>query len=261
MIYNLKNFDPSIIMGKIQNKMPFYNEYHFQFEFAIALKEFIDEKNIENIEIVFEAYYPTSKATDKESNKRNYTDIVIYDKNNGDYIALELKYNLRDRDRNKSSRYYYNNGKYDVSVAKKGATDNCRYDFLYDIYRLEQLRAGGKYENTNIKSFVKGYSIIISNDEVMWNLSSPHPKNQSNTLLKISKNNDRNFCIGDRSLTMQNCFWTGGKNYKNLSAIRKDFSLKKSYECNWNKEFYFEDKKLTNKSPSFRYLIIEVEKQ
>lgn len=257
MIYNLKNFDPSIIMGKIQNKMPFYNEYHFQFEFAIALKEVIDENDIENLEIVFEAYYPTSKTTDKESNKRNYTDIVIYDKNNGDYIALELKYNLRDRSRNKNNRYYYNNGEYDVSVAKKGATDNCRYDFLYDIYRLEQLRASGKYENTNIKSFVKGYSIIISNDEKIWKISCPNKANELKGLL-ISKNNDQNFCIGDGSLTMQNCFWTGGKNCKNLSAIRKDFSLKKSYECNWNKGFYFEDKKLIDKSPEFRYLIIEV---
>ena len=237
--------------------MPFYNENHFRFEFAMAIKEYLNEQNAENIEIVFEVYYPTSKATDKESNKRNYTDIVIYDKTNGEYIAFELKYNLKDGDRNKSNRYYYNNGEYNISIAMKGATDNCRYDFLYDVYRLEQLRAGGKYENTNIKSFVKGYSIIISNDEKIWEISCPNDANKSKGLL-ISKNYDQNFCIGDRSLTMQNCFWTGGKNYKNLSAVRKDFSLKKSYECNWNKEFYFEDKKLTDKSPNFRYLIIEV---
>ena len=260
MNYNVKNFDPSIIMERIKNKMPFYNENHFRFEFAMAIKEYLNEQNAENIEIVFEVYYPTNNsANDKDSSiKRNYTDIVIYDKNNGEYIALELKYNLRDGDRNKSNRYYYNNGEYNISIAMKGAPDNCRYDFLYDVYRLEQLRAGGKYENTNIKSFVKGYSIIISNDEVMWNISSPHQKNQANPLLKISKNNDQNFCIGDRSLTMTECCWTGGKNYKNPKTTRKDFILKKSYECNWNEGFYFEDKKLTDKSPNFRYLIIEV---
>ena len=57
---------------------------------------------------------------------------------------------------------------------------------------------------------------------------------------------------------MTECCWKGGKNYKNPKATRKDFKLKKSYKCNWNKGFYFEDKKLTDKSPNFRYLIIKV---
>lgn len=258
MNYNLKNFNPSEIMERIKNKMPFYNENHFRFEFAMAIKEYLNEQNAENIEIVFEVYYPTNNSANNEDSsiKRNYTDIVIYDEK-GDYIAIELKYNLRLKNGKKCNRYYYNNGKYNISIAMKGATDNCRYDFLYDVYRLEQLKLGGKFENTNIKSFLKGYSIIISNDEKIWKISCPDKANELKGLL-ISKNNDKNFCIGDKSLTMENCSWTGGINYNNPKAKRKDFILKKSYKCNWNEEFYFEDKKLNNPSPGFRYLIIEV---
>lgn len=253
---NLENFDPTIIMEKIQCKMPFYNEYQFQFEFAISVKEYFKESN--NIEIVFEQYYPTTILSgNEEISKKNYTDIVIYD-TEGNYIAIELKYNLKDGNRETNKRYLYNNGEYEISIAKKGATDNCRYDFLYDIYRLEQLKVNGKYENKSIKKFLKGFSIIISNDKAVWEYSSPHKNNAQNTTLKISKNFDQNFCIGNGSQTMTDCKWMGGKNCTAPKPTRPAFTLKNSYTCNWSDKYYFEDKKANDPSPGFKYLIITV---
>ena len=99
--------DVNAIMEKICAKMPFYNEAQFQLEFALAVKE-----KHANFGIMPEVYYERreERRSEEESaeneqeasnesgfkTRKNYTDIVIYDKRSGDYIAVELKYALTD---------------------------------------------------------------------------------------------------------------------------------------------------------------------
>ena len=252
----LKDFNSNLIMESIKNKMPFYNERHFQFELAMAIRDFY--KDNKNIQIDFEAYYGTQNETD-DNTKRNYTDIVVYDKN-GNFIAIELKYCLDDNN-NKEKRYKYKNGENEITIAKKGAVDNCRYDFLFDVHRLEQISKNAKYENNSLKNFYCGYTILISNSKKTWLKSKKeHP-------------NDINFHIADGTKTKRVCFWLGGinfavnkdgLNYKGKQVLRRDFNLKKEYDCCWQpageNNYYFEDSNKNNPSPPFKYLVIKIEK-
>lgn len=237
------------VMKNIQEKMPFYNERHFQFEFAWALREILQGKNAE---ILFEQYYPTvDERDDCDGNilkeKKNYTDIVVkYE--DGEFIAIELKYALNSDGKKEEKRYKYRKNNDDiVTIAKKGAADNACYDYLYDVHRLENLKnaydgqdKNMRYENSSLKKFVAGYAIIISNIGTMWKRSER----------KTSYDNFRiDVC------TQEECSWIGeGKHGERNSPIK----LKKRYECNWKPadEFYFEDE--DSISPPFKYLTIKV---
>lgn len=243
----LQDFDVNIIMKNIKCKMPFYNENQFRFEFAMGVKDFF--KNNNDIDILFDCYYPTKTIKKEiESEKRNYTDIVIYNKT-GEFIPIELKYNLKIEDNNKDNkRFSYFNGEYNVTIAKKGATDNCRYDFLKDVERLENIKKNPSYENIKLKKFYKGYAIIISNDKLIWeNCSSDE---------KIKDTNYREFCIGNNSYALTSCEWKDGKNVTQKTCRSAKIELSKQYFCSWND--YFEDLKQKDKSPQFKYLIFEI---
>lgn len=260
--------DVHAIMEKICAKMPFYNEAQFQLEFALAVKE-----KHANFGIMPEVYYErreerrfeeeSAEHEQEASNesgfktRKNYTDIVIYDKRNGDYIAVELKYALTDGGSKGEKRNAYTNVNGDtITVAKKGAIDNCRYDFLWDVHRLEELADGQwKYESACLNNFVAGYAILISNARKMWEQC----RNEKGTKQKL--NNDNNFRIGDNSdigstsPIMLN--WEGGSH-----ATRSGFELKRHYSFKWghDNKTYFKDVDEKRNSPEFRYLVVKVEK-
>ena len=255
----LKDFDVYKIMGNIKAKMPFYNERHFQFELALAIKDYF--KDNKDIEIAFEAYYGAKKGdveSDSDSiskiEKRKYTDIVVYDKTSCKFIAIELKYALDDKNSKNGRRFEYNVGNNTISIAKKGAIDNCRYDFLYDVHRLEEIKNNPQYENQYLKHYYRGCAIIISNAEKIWT--------------KYSKNTkDINFHIADNTYTKTECNWTGGINHSTTGdgindngkkISRNKFALSKTYHCQWMPKdgYYFDDD--NKKSPPFKYLVIEV---
>ena len=252
---NLKKFNIDYFMDKIKDKMPFYNERHFQMELAIAIKDFYKGTGID---VLVESFYPITLTKQNTANqnveKRNYTDIVIYDEY-GNYISVELKYALNVKDRNKSTRRPYTllNGDV-ITIAKKGALDNIRYDYLFDIYRLEQLKKSktSLYEYNRLKSFYKGYAVILSNGCLMWEIKHDDKP-------KVSYNN---FCLGDKTQTQKDCSWTSGHyrddQNKGIDVNRPDFKLNDSYSCNWNQGTYFEDTNNPKISPDFRYLAIEV---
>lgn len=154
--------DVHAIMEKICAKMPFYNEAQFQIEFALAVKE-----KHANFGIMPEVYYERREKCRSEEEsaeheqeasnesgfktRKNYTDIVIYDKRSGDYIAVELKYALTDGGSKGEKRNAYTNVNGDtITVAKKGAIDNCRYDFLWVCIGLRSLRT----DNGNTRAHV-----------------------------------------------------------------------------------------------------------
>ncbi len=262
--------DVHAIMEKICAKMPFYNEAQFQLEFALAVKE-----EDENAEIVLEAYYEKREESRSEEEsaeneqeasnesgfktRKNYTDIVIYDKRSGDYVAVELKYALTDGGGKGEKRNAYTNVNGDtITVAKKGAIDNCRYDFLWDVHRLEELADGQwKYESACLNNFVAGYAILISNANKMWEQCRVEEERDS----KKKLNNDNNFRIGDNSNTGSTSpvklDWRGGSH-----TTRPGFELKNHYTFVWGDEnkTYFKDVDEKRKSPEFRYLVVKVEK-
>ena len=218
------DFDINELINKLKEEKNFFeSEIQFQFELAFKIKE-----EYPNYDVKLEM--TTSVDKNKKNHKRQYTDIIVLDKN-GDYIAIELKY--------KTKKGVYG----DIELLNHGATDLGRFDYLYDVWRLENLKYRTNIAcefNKRLKNCVKGYAIILTNEQKYWLIN----RQSKNTLYQ-------NFCISDNDSIQKNkpLLW----NHKNGSSCIKEtwrdieLSFKNAYTYKWQN--YLED---------FRYLIIEV---
>lgn len=204
--FSKNNFEKvkSIIKDMGKSKLIFQSEAQFQHVLAMRLeKEIADNKDFK---IYLEAYtndYPNDgekkkvdnknekgnqNAKGEEKVKRCYTDIVILDNKNMQYIAIELKY--------KTDKLEYNKGNFFISLTEHSACDTGCYDYLWDIERINKLT-----KNTtrgNLKSFkcIGGCAIFLTNENYYWKHSRlPKPKNNEND----KRTNHNAFLIGDGS--------------------------------------------------------------
>lgn len=175
----------SIIKDMGKSKLIFQSEAQFQHILAMRLEKEIAEN--EDLKIYLEAYTNdyTYECTGKT--KRCYTDIVILDNKNMQYIAIELKY--------KTDKLEYNKGNFFISLTEHSACDTGCYDFLWDIERINKLT-----KNTtrgNLKSFkcIGGCAIFLTNENYYWKYSRlPEPENEDDDCTKHNA-----FLIGDGS--------------------------------------------------------------
>ncbi len=107
----------------------FNNEKQFQFEFALALKDYFDKAN-RKCQIHFEY---------RSESGNHYYDLVLEE--NGEFCPIELKHK---------------------ALAHK-AQDLGRYDFLKDVERIECF----KKDNPNKKN-ENGFAIILTEDKAYW---------------------------------------------------------------------------------------------
>lgn len=158
----------------------FRSEEQFQFCLAWAIQDFFGSYNVLLEELTLNIDY-------SGKNKRSYTDILV-DKGNNEFIAIELKYKTADA----------NIG--GVSLLNHGAADLGRFDYLWDINRLERLvyplsvkrtkenglinMANGYGDNElpiitdyiydkriEGEKIIKGFAIILTNEEKYWTYS------------------------------------------------------------------------------------------
>jgi hypothetical protein len=120
----------------------FHSEADFKFALAWKIKEKVSPEKI-----IIE--YPVNIE-----NKRIYIDIY-FKKDNNEYF-LELKY------KTKKYEVDYEDMKYNLK--NHGAPDIARYSYLKDIERLEKL--------LDINSKFIGYTILLTNDNLLWEKSS-----------------------------------------------------------------------------------------
>ena len=164
---SLKNLNPdslSTIIKKLwEEGKIFQSEAQFQFTLAWKLKEHFDcEVKLEDLTVII------------DGKQKIYTDIVLVKK---DYrVAIELKY--------KTAPLKYG----DTTLFDDGAADVGRYDFLWDVNRIELLvNPSAKIPieceiNKNVlgkiilpeaykvqEKYEKGYAIILTNEEKYWN--------------------------------------------------------------------------------------------
>lgn len=191
--FSKNNFEKvkNIIKDMGKSKLIFQSEAQFQHVLAMRLEKEIAEN--EDLKIYLEAYtndYPNDgkkkKEDDSDQNedkkaKRCYTDIVILDNKNMQYIAIELKY--------KTDKLEYNKGNFFISLTEHSACDTGCYDYLWDIERINKLT-----KNTtrgNLKSFkcIGGCAIFLTNENYYWKHSR----------LESKKANHNDFLIGDGS--------------------------------------------------------------
>lgn len=226
--------------GKSNDNFPriFQSEAQFQFELAIALKNKFGSK----FEILLEVL-----TKDKQDNNkiRQYTDIIVVDNSSKEYYAIELKYKTREfTDENET-----------VHLLNHSAQDFGRYDYLKDLYRLEQL---SDIENTppclKSYSFAGGYAIMLTNDHLYWETETE----KTDSIYKY-------FCISKNDIIKKNTplNWYNKENSGFPTCVNKSrqqlLIFKNEYSIHWTDYCDISDKNDPDrKYGEFKYLILSV---
>lgn len=250
----------------------FDNEAQFQFELALKIKKEFD------CEIKLEKNTLTTKVKSTGKKKKFYSDIYVSAKDSNRVVVIELKYKTAE----------YKNG--DIFLFDQGAPDLGRFDYIWDIHRLEWLVYHGKgiqnlindentiinkanecrheknqlneieedtdfrYDNKYQNKEIVGYAIILTNEKTYW-----MKKKKENTCQY------HDFCIGENdkshvyNLTgISEMDWV--KNEKNLysdsligSWRGRPIDLIGQYSYNWQKYKDFD-----NENGLFKFCIAEV---
>lgn len=222
---NLNKIDINVLVNELarNNEDVYESEAQFQFDLAWLINEKYKDL-IVKLELVTATTYVNNKL------KRIYTDIVVLD-NDGEFIAIELKY------KTKASEY---NG---VKLLNHGATDLGRFDYLWDIHRLELLKEKSckNYEfNEKLKKCVKCFAILLTNESKYWRTC----ENGNNSLYK-------NFCISEQDEIIKNkkLTWHKKNNKSCIDNTWRDVTLKfeNDYRFKWH-----------NFNHDFKYVITEI---
>ena len=211
----MKTFDLSqILETALQCRSVFHSESDFQHHLAWEI-----HKTFKDAEVRLERPLPHNKG-----DTRGHCDIVVG--NDGEIIGIELKY------KTKKSHVDINDERFEL----KPHGGRLRYNFLKDVYRLEQWR--------DDREITRGYAVLLTNDSRCWN-----PTNNR------ERRNDAAFKIHEgRTITGRLAWKKGAK----LSKTQTSFKLKGSYTMNWRdspNKALLKSKELSNR---FRYLCVQV---
>jgi len=218
----------------------FQSEAQFQFELAWEL-----QKQIENDGQVLLEVVTCTRKENREKNirrKRFYSDIILKSNDNC-FIVIELKYKTKKDDI------------YGVELNTHGAPDEGRYDYLWDIKRIELLKKRDMdcYDyNDELGTFLGGYAIIVTNENQYWNRTKK--KAQKDAAQTV----DSQFSIGEGDTVSGVLDWnTSSKKQWMLS--RPAIVLDGDYLFNW--QSYYDTKEETSRriSREFKYLITKIE--
>lgn len=158
----------------------FRNEEQFQFCLAWAIQGFFNSYNVLLEELTLNVVFLSGK------NRSSYTDILV-EKENGEFIAIELKYKTAETTIS------------GIDLLNHGAADLGRFDYLWDINRLERLvyskpkkllkensliKMANSYRDDKLpiidyiygkrivnKKIVKGFAVFLTNEEKYWTYS------------------------------------------------------------------------------------------
>lgn len=159
--------------------------------------------------------------------KRAYVD--IWAKHNEAVLAIELKYKTRSLNVWIKDEAFF--------LLDQSAQDIARYDFLKDIYRLEQI--------VSSMNHVMGYAIFLTNDSAYW--KPPRSK----------KTVDANFRIHEgRYLTGDLCWGTAASS-GTTSGREKAIPIREGYDLHW--QDYSQPSKASY--GKYKYLLVEVPKK
>lgn len=245
---NLKTLDSkrlSEIIKSFDGKL-FQSEAQFQFELAWKLKEVYGD----NIAVYLEDMRAVMKNEKGKITQKFYTDIVV---EQGDYcVAIELKYKTAEF-KNK-----------DVQLSDHAAVDLGKYDYLWDVHRVELLTGLSKPNNKVkgeeleiLKKCQKGFAVLLTNEEKYW-------EGRQGNKITI----DYQFSIGEKNgkLSGKVLDWkkTGDKypatvlsKNGNPTGRAQPIKLKTAYHYTWSD--YREAQPGAPEHGTFRFVIIEVD--
>lgn len=150
------------IMEEIKrHELIYQNEEQLQFDLAWRINERLDKSS--GIRVLFEVFsmLDSSIFNPKSTRKKVFTDLILLDKSNN-YIPIELKY------KKLGMKTIINGNAFEIG--HDGASDLGRFDYLWDIHRIEQFKTSTAVviKDTRLGSFVCGYAIMITNDDSYW---------------------------------------------------------------------------------------------
>lgn len=244
----LDKFDKEALTNIIQKlgkaKRIFNSEAQFQFELGWKIKEQFDCKvKFEELSRIISDISKKGKPT----SKKDYTDLILEKDNLR--IAIELKY--------KTAKYDDINN--NISLKPHGAADLGRYDFMWDIQRIQGLkREITKGQELGI-CCPKGYAVILTNDKHYWDSCPNNNVPQNITVI------DKDFFIGEfiEGVKQSRTYIREGDHdwqkingqTPKLSESRKNkITMTKDYPYQW--EDYYKNGEMKN--GVFRFLIVEV---
>lgn len=155
-----------LLESMAKDDLIFSNEQQFQFELSNRLKnkgfkvylEVASYKTDSGKNPINEIKSCKTKTARKNIKfNKEYTDIIVKN-NEGECFAIELKYKTDDQ------VCVYNSKKQseDIITLAQGAKDFNAYDFIYDIYRLENVK--NRYFSNSIQNNItKCYAILLTN--------------------------------------------------------------------------------------------------
>ncbi len=214
------------ILKKLGLERPiFHSEADFQHALAFKLHSVFKESDIR-----------LEKRFLLESLQDQAIYVDIFWKINSVKIALELKYVTKE--------FYVKFKNEEFALKNHSAQDHRRYDFLFDIYRLERLKLNRKID--------LGYAIFLTNDPLYW--KAPNEK---------KKTNDSDFRIhnGRRIKAGSVLDWSPNTGKGTKKGRETPIKLFQNYSFSWRKYSKFITKQNSKKIKSankFYYLLIKV---
>ncbi len=164
-----------------QKQRNYKSEAQFQFELAWAIKQLLTSSHCENDPEVYLEYLGAYRDSRNGKIKKIFTDILLLD-SKGNFIPIELKYKTISN----------NTGDYFNDYGTHGATDYGRFDFLWDLKRIQYLKEqkapGFKFDKA-LRFFCGGYAILLTNDDHYWKTKRTDKRSKDSLYMK--------FCIGD----------------------------------------------------------------
>lgn len=221
------------ILDKISgNETPYLSEAQFQFELAWELQKIIGE----NDKILLEYTACAKKASDAKKKKRFESDIIVKFEN-GTYIAIELKY--------KTAEAIVN----DVHLIQQAGQPGTKYDYLWDIRRIELLKDKNEENEKSYEYYIKdsrcvgGYAIFLTNDSSYWGV----PKENTSAY---------HFSLCDGRIPSEELQWNvAGEELKDWMKSREPFKLSGSYKMKWE---VFKEYEHKGNTKLFKYLITTI---
>lgn len=202
------------ILKGLANERPIYHsEADFQHALAWKIQKYCYDKGLNaNIRLEKPSYF---------DDKNNYIDLIV--ELDDVIIAIELKYKTKKLD-----NFIFNNESFNLK--NHGAHNLNRYDFIKDIWRLENFLSQG-YPKRTI-----GYAIFLTNDSAYQKAS------------RKAEVDDLDFRIHQRLLNAGELKW---KFNENKRKRKNSIYLLSDYDLDWANY-----SKVNNHT--FDYLLVEV---
>lgn len=185
--------DIELAIQTLQTKQKiFHSEADFQFSLAWELQQIIPQAKIR-----LEYCPPFAREM--------HIDIYVIDED-GTY-PIELKYKSKSVETIVGNEYF--------KLKNHGAQDLGRYDFLYDIWRIERMR---KLD----KDFKVGFAIMLSNEPSYWKA----PLSKSTV--------DAAFRIHDGRIITGSCAWSDNVSSGTSKNREEPIVFEGTYTVRWN---------------------------